>query len=271
MGEYPAHIILKLDTKNPIELGDFVGAFTSLANEFDRFIKAEHPDLASDAQIYVREVNAGCIEADLIPWLAVAAPLIAEMDKVLIVEDFIRRWGSRFLSFANGNREAQPASRPELKDWANAVAAIAKDPNASSTISAATYEDGKRQVRAAFKFSTGEAAQAQAMIEDRRGELDRKQGGKYQRVLMCFTRSDINDASIGRPSGERVTIEEISPGSLPLMYASEIAEERIKHEIRETKIYKKGFVVDVTVQTRAGRPVAYAVTNIHQVIDLDEG
>jgi len=74
----------------------------------------------------------------------------------------------------------------------------------------------------------------------------------------------------GKPSGERIVIEDISDKPLALIYASEMAEDRIKHEIREAdeNVFKKGFVVDVNVRSIGGRPVAYAVTNVHQVIDL---
>jgi hypothetical protein len=49
-----------------------------------------------------------------------------------------------------------------------------------------------------------------------------------------------------------------------------MAEDRIKHEIREAdeNVFKKGFVVDVNVRSIGGRPIAYAVTNVHQIIDL---
>ena len=67
-------------------------------------------------------------------------------------------------------------------------------------------------------------------------------------------------------------IEEISDRSLPLVYGSELSEERIKHEIREAdeNVYKKGFIVDINVKSTGGRPVAYAITNVHQIIDLPE-
>jgi hypothetical protein len=79
-------------------------------------------------------------------------------------------------------------------------------------------------------------------------------------------------AGVGKRSGERVVIDEISEKPLSLIYGSELAEQRIKHEIREAdeNVYKKGFVVDVNVRSVGGKPVAYAVTNIHQVIDLPE-
>lgn len=89
---------------------------------------------------------------------------------------------------------------------------------------------------------------------------------------MRFTRSDIGTVNVGKPSGERVKIEEISDRPLALVYGSQLAEERIKHEIREAdeNVFKKGFIVDVNVKSTGGRPVAYAITNVHQVIELPE-
>jgi hypothetical protein len=75
---------------------------------------------------------------------------------------------------------------------------------------------------------------------------------------------------MGKRTGERVKIEELSSRDLPLIYASDLAEQRIKHEVREAddNVYKKGFVVDVNVQLVSGKPAAYRITNVHQVIDL---
>src|SRR5450759_189531 len=80
------HIVLTLDTKEPIELGAFVGAFTSLGNEYERFIRQTNPDLAGEADMYVREVRSGSIIIDMIPWLSVAAPFIDDMEKAIIIE-----------------------------------------------------------------------------------------------------------------------------------------------------------------------------------------
>jgi hypothetical protein len=272
MGENPAHITLRLETKEPIEIGAFVGAFTSLAAEYDRFIKETNPDLKDDAQIFVKEVRKGSIEADLLPFLLGMGPLVTEMDKAIIVEEFVRRWGQRFMALLNGNKADLPNTKGELKDWMDGVQAIATDPNGSATIEAATYEDGKRQIRAAVKFDTRQARIAQETLENQKKELERRTSADYPRVLMVFTRSDVNNAQLGKTSGERVKIEEISPKPLALVYASDLAEQRIKHEIRDAdeNVYKKGFVVDVNVRLNNGRPAAYAVTNVHQVIDLDE-
>ncbi len=89
-------------------------------------------------------------------------------------------------------------------------------------------------------------------------------------MLMVFTQSNVKDVATGKRTGERVLIEDISQRDLPLIYASELAEQRIKHEVRDAdeNVYKKGFIVDVNVQLAGGRPAGYRVTNLHQVIDL---
>jgi hypothetical protein len=65
MEAFPAHLTLKLDTAEPIEIADFVGAFTSIANEFERYVEQSRPDLKADTRIYIKEVRSGCIEADM--------------------------------------------------------------------------------------------------------------------------------------------------------------------------------------------------------------
>jgi len=152
------------------------------------------------------------------------------------------------------------------------VAAIARDPNASSTLEAAVFEDGKREVRAALTFNTGGAKRVQATIEAAKERLNEEKHQIFERVLMFFTRSDVRDAPNGKRSGERVIIEEISKRDLAIMYASDLAKERIKHEIREENdnVFKKGFVVDVMSLTRNDKPVAYKILEVHEILDLPE-
>ena len=88
-------IRLKLDIDQPIEMGEFVGAFTSLASEYDRFIRSEHPDMAADATLYVKEVRHGSIEADLVAWGATALGLVGSLAAYNVVDEFVERLGNR--------------------------------------------------------------------------------------------------------------------------------------------------------------------------------
>lgn len=272
MRESPVHLTYTLDTKEPVELGDFVAQFVAIGNEFERFVKEQHKDLAGDATFFVKEVRKGSTIVDMIPGMSVAAPFIANADQILIVEDFVRRWGSRVMALVENKRQGAPETKSELKDFSKAMLAVARDPNASSTLEAATFEDGIRKVKVAFKFNTQEARAAEKVIEHRVTELDKPTQDPHERVLMIFTRSDVHAAAIGKPSGEKVLIEEISDKPLSLTYGSDLAERRLKHEIREAdeNVYKKGFIVDVHTKVSRGRPVAYAVTEVHDVIDIVE-
>jgi hypothetical protein len=109
-------------------------------------------------------------------------------------------------------------------------------------------------------------------IELHQAQIERKTHADYQRVLMIFKQANVKGTPVGKRTGELVQIEAISDRELPLIYASDLAEQRIKHEILEAKenVFQKGFVVDVNLETKGGRPVAYRVTNLHQVFDLPE-
>lgn len=273
MSSVESLLTLKIETAQPIKIEAFVGAFSSLAEEYRREVRASHPHMEIDAEIYVKEVRQGSTIAELLPVITtVGLPVLAALDQALIVEQFVKVWGERISALINGNLDDWKPSKSELGIFLRATQAIAQDPDAVSTLEAATYEDGKRQIKAAFKFTTKQAIEAQKTIEATYRELDAPEHSDHQRVLMVFTRSDVGSASIGKRSGERVKVEELSGKALALMYASDLAEERIKHEIREGEenIYKKGFVVDVNVKFVNGKPSVYAVTNVHEVIDLPE-
>lgn len=271
-GDELPHIILNIKTKQAIELSDFVSAFSSIASQYEKFVRLHYPELSGDANIFVREVRAGSIEADLIPWaLKGLSAVVNVIEQVQIVEKFVRTYGGMLGKYLDGEQE-QDATRSDLKDLMGAVSAIANDPNGRSTVQAVAFEDGKKQIKAVITFDTTQAREAQRQIEDQRLQLESGSSADHQRVLMVFKQSNVKDATMGKRTGERVTIEDISTRDLPLIYASELAEQRIKHEVREAdeNVYKKGFIVDVNVQLMSGRPVGYRVTNLHQVIDLPE-
>lgn len=277
-GENP-YLIMNIDTKNPIELSEFVGGFTSLSRQYERFLKVERPDLSKEAQIYVREVRAGSIEVDLLPWLMGAGGtaigtgvwVLDKMDKIQILEKFINDYKVKFNRFKSGNFDKDvPAS--ELKDWSDAVTAIATDENGNKTLSLATYEDGKKQIRAAFQFNTQDARKVRKVIDAKLIDMGQKTHPSQERVLMVYTRADINEAATNKKSGERVIINSIAKKHIPIMYSSELAEAQIKHELRTSEYpFKLGFVVDVFVETNAaGKAIAYAVTDFHSTIDLSD-
>jgi hypothetical protein len=198
-------------------------------------------------------------------------PELWEPRKALIVEQFVKLYGGRILSYINGNRVPE-ATKSDLKDLLGTVRAIANDPDGKSAIEAVDYESDGEKTRASIIFQTIEAKQAVDEIESHKLALEHQSDADYQRVLMTFRQSNVKDVSLGKRTGERVMVEDISSKELALVYASDLAEQQIKHEIREAdeNVFKRGFIVDVNVQMKGGKPAAYRVTNLHQVIDLPD-
>jgi len=234
-------------------------------------VQAEYPDATAEPRMFVREVRYGCIEADMITGLVAAA--VSGMDQILILEDFIRRWGARFNLLRTGAIPAnQLNTSPELKDWLRAVRSIAKDPLAAHRLSASKFVDGKREIAASFEFTAPEARAAEANIEARQEQLAKPDTSVRERVLMRFTRTDVHDATVNKKTGERVLVEALSPRDKPVMFLSEMVEQEIRAVIREAdeNVYKRGFVVDLVCQLSGEKIVAYAVRNLHSVIELDD-
>lgn len=273
MGENTPHIVLRLNTKQPIELSDFVRSFTSLANEYERFVRAEHPDLADQSTIYVKQVKEGSIEAELWNAALVAGGLaITHMDQLLILEQFVKQYGQRLGSFFKEGGRLADATKKELNDFMGQIASIANDPNGTAEIAAATYEDKKRQVKAAVRFKTPQAKTAQREIEAQKREMENKTDADHQRVLMCFVRPSIEKVSSHKRTGERALIESVHEKPLAVVYASDMARERIQHELKagEGNIFHLLFDVDVNVEMSQGKPIAYRIMAVHDVTDSPE-
>lgn len=269
MGAQQAFLTMKIDTHEPVEIGDFVGAFTSLANEFERYVRDEHPEAQAEPRMFVREVRYGCIEADMITGFAVT--LANGAAHLMVLEDFVRRWGARFnMLLAGSAPDNLLNTSQELKDWTKAVRSISKDPIASHRLSVARFVDGKRQIAASFEFTTAEARTVDANIETRLEQLAKPDAQPKSRVLMRFTRTDVHDAAVNKRSGERVVVDALSPKDKPIMFLSEMVEQEIRSAIRDAdeNVYKKGFVVDLVCQVAGDRISAYAISALHSVIDI---
>jgi len=212
----PVILTLRIENSQPVRLGSFVKSLTSLAVEYERSVREHDAFENTEAEVFIKEIRSGSIIADLIPVAASVAPLIAtELDQLGLAIDFVNKWKQRFSDLSSGVIPAG-ASKSDLKIWANSVESIARDPEASSTLEASTFEDGKRQVKASFRFSTREARKIEDVIEAEVIRLEDQKHADHERVLMVFTRSDIGSAPVGKKSGERVLIEELNSKPLAI-------------------------------------------------------
>jgi hypothetical protein len=270
-------IQLRIEFKEPIEIGAFVGAFAGLSGNYERYMRENHPDLAPEAELFIEQIESGSIIVDLLPWATLVGlpAMYGYMEQALLIEDFVRRWGDRLLTYVNPNGRAKDATKSELRDYVDSIAAIARDPDGKLELHAIAFEDGKREIRAIAKFNTKQAQIAKTELERHQIELERPEvTPPRQRVVMIFRQTNVNTSDPGKRTGEKVVVGDVSERVLPVIYGGDMVEQQIKHEIVEAdeNVYKRGFVVDVAIETKPGtrKPIAYRVLKLHTVFDLDE-
>jgi hypothetical protein len=269
MGDGKHYIQIRLETSEPIELGDFIAAFSSIGSEYARHIKKHFPDLGDDAKIYVSDVRHGSIIADLVP---VLMPFLQATNYALTIDKFVQRVGEIIRAYQTSNAKPTDITKGEIKDVMAGIVAIANDRNGRGDIRSITIENGKTEVRASVQFDTQQARTAVENMRDHIRLIEHHEDESRMMVLMRFFQSNLKDSELQRRSGEQVIIQSIDIHPRPLVYASEMAKDRIKHEIMESEgnIYKKGFYVDVIIDMVGERVAAYKVTNFHQVVDLPD-
>lgn len=252
----------------PVEAIEFGKMFESMGAEFEHMLDKKHPDLVGQAKLYVKEVRKGSLVADLIPLIQSA---IGAMHDVKVVSDFADVLKKQISPFLEG-RPSGAKSKNELSLIENILAPIAHEPNGTARIESVKYEKGVFKKSLEFKFTSNEARSGIAQVQRELLLLEQTASVKLSRVTMSFVRSAVTTSAVGKRSGELAVIEAISKKPLPVIYASELAEQKIKYEIKESEdnVFKKAFVVDVDVETRDGREIAYRITNVNQVFDLPE-
>lgn len=263
-----AYLEVKLHLDDPVEISDFAALFAGLGSEFERYLSDEHPEMHGSARMYVQEVRKGSVVATL---FAQIPDMIGMMDSVVVVLTFGALFNKRIRGFITGN-SLPKATKPQLNDILRTIRALAQDAQGTMTLKGIRHTQGLFTTDFEATFTASEARAAARTIEHQKLELDRVTTADHKRVLMTFTRSDVGNASVGKRSGERVVVPEISERPLSLIYGSDLAEAQIKHEIQNSQdnIFKRGFIVDLNVVFAGARAVAYSVTHLHSVIDLPD-
>ncbi len=261
-----ASLEIRLDLQKPVAIQDFVATFAGLGAQFERYLRSQDDKrFADEVGIYVKEVREGSMIAELIP---VATTMVSGMDQVIIVRQFSEFYKTRVQPYLRGRR-ADIGSKTELGEVMQAVTAVANDPNGSAEFKTVRYEDGKRDVKVFMSFRTKEAKKAIREINEHIVEIEGKASEIVENSLMVFYQSTKKNSE--KP-GDKAIIESVSDKPLAVLYASDLARQKIKDEMvsGDRNIYKLGFFVDVNIEKKGGRAVAYRITHIHDVIELPD-
>ncbi|CAM3316459.1 hypothetical protein [Asticcacaulis taihuensis] len=275
-------IRLTLDCDDPIELRDFVCSFTALGAEYDRFMKEKHPEISGDSSLYVKQVRAGSVIADLIPWmLDPSHMLIASVGAVVAVggivsainsmDEFLERLNNRISPYLKKRGRAPDATKSELTHYEHLLAIPANNSGASVKVASMERITDSETIRVSIEYDTTQAREIQQRLVEHKAELAHLSRADHERVLMQFTETNTTQVKTGKPTGHKVRIGKISQDPRKVFYATDLVKAKIEHEIKEAEdnIYKKVFDVDVNVENLNGRPYAYRITAIHGVENED--
>lgn len=92
MEQEAAQLVIHLDTQRPIDVDIFVAEFIGLKNQYEKFLRREHPDLASEAKFYVKEILPDRLKSSLSAMMNAIAQADLEAE-VTLASDEIDRVG----------------------------------------------------------------------------------------------------------------------------------------------------------------------------------
>ena len=268
MHDSSTRIVIKIETSELIQLGDFGCMLQSVASDYRRFLDAGHPE-HTDVGVLIGGIHRGSVLIDLVQTLA---PIVLADEHARLATGFIQFYKEFLSPYLTIGGRAKNVSQSDLESFRNTAKFIASLREGGQSFEAVRcYEKDGEKVLEKFRLGESEAFEMWPRIEQHINEIKSSspERTEHKKQLMRFQRVDRGDADPNRLSGERVIIEQITQKDRPLIYGTKSAKEKIKNEIRESyrNVLRKMFVVDVVVEQQEGRIGAYRVMKVHQVID----
>ena len=261
--EYTLH-----DERGVFELVEFVESMTGLSRAFAQYIAEKHPNLEEEARIFIKEMRPGSIITELVPWFVIAQPFVQELFKEAVIDAFIEWAKITMRRIVHGDTPPPPRTVDAVAAF---VAPIAKNETAVGRLASVEIYDGRTKSRARLEFTHPEALEVLKSAHEILGAKNNENTKIYDRVLMEITRADRREQKTGARTGELAIIREIEEKAHPIIYATDLARQRIKSEILgEENIFKKGFVVDVIAIYKNDKPYVYKIIDVHDVIVLPD-
>jgi hypothetical protein len=265
-------IVFKIERERPIALERLTYGMMALGAEYERFFRRVHPKSEpQEADLLVQRITEKCIWIELI---GAAAPILQGMDNILIFKEFVNWIGTRIGSLSVSGGRLEDANAKELDSLARLAGTIVADKNGEAEMLAIEYTSETKDKKVVAKISY-KSKDAETIIFNARRqikEITGKDANLHNKVLMRFFQTNIGDAKADKPTGEKVIIESITEAPRRVVYASEIAGQKIKSVWADKgqNPYELGFIVDVNVEEVNGKPRLYRITDVYDIFRLDE-
>ena len=265
-GEVPL-IVVVIENTDPIDLLDFTASLTGLAREHEARVRVQRPGLDLDeTRLLIVEVRKGSIILEMLPALA---PIITNVEYANTAIDFVKHMAGMVGQLKLPGGRLDDPTTAQLKNLGDTVQSIVRDSTGRLKIEA-RYKHGK--VLQELVIEKDDAVVIEANVTGQRREIEQSKSVAYPRVLMRLHQSSVEDLRVGKRTSEKGIVESIDMTPRTLIYVSDLAGQRIKEEIMKPdgNPFQKGFVIDLDVETVGGKPRAYRVIEVYDIIDLDD-
>lgn len=256
-------LLVKIKHSKPIEVKDFVATINAMGNLFDGFCRANGDSSeARKAKLYVEKIEHGSIEIFLTE--AVTALALPFMENMNLIMEFAGHIKDVIYYFTKGLGTKPELSLPELRNYHDVFAVTAGDNKGETQIGAIRIGDTHNVYNNCvfnYQDSNSSQNQIQRTEQELRDELPTETVYRRRLLTIHQMRSDSNT-----DKGNQGHIDELNKRPLSLVFESDELKNRILYSSENPTL--QAYLVDVVVLTTGGRPVAYKVTDLHDIIPL---
>ena len=257
--------VLRIHIKHsqPIEISDFTKTMNGVSGLFSSFAQQNGKSKEeANAKLYVSKIQQGSIDIHLIE--IATTGIIPFMENSNLILDFAKHIKSIYDYYVKGEPSRPELSMSDLRNIHDLVSVPSNDRKGTMSVQVING-DVENIIYNGCTFNNTDSNSSQNQI-DKEIEIKKKMQPSddvWERQLMTIyqVRKD------GTPAGNKGVIDAISDKKLGLLFDSDELENKILHS--EENPMRKAYYVDVVILTANGKPAAYKVLELHDVIDLD--
>lgn len=221
-------IVFRIDRETPLSLEHLTFGMMALGAEYERFVRSEHPKAADhEVDLLVQHVTEGSIIIELI---GAMQPLFNGMNNVVVFGQFVDLLSVKIAALTQPRGRLEDATPGELENMTRMAETIVGDTKGEAEVFAMEYRSETKEKRVAAKV-VWKAKDAAKVIENATAQLREIRDGnadQHKGLLMSLYQTNISEAVPDRASGEKGIIEALSPKPRRLIYASDLAGQRVK-------------------------------------------
>ena len=249
-------LTITIQNKQPVELLDLTTSFVGLADEFRDHIQKNFPEVAAaEVRLYVKEIRAGSIVAELV---AISPQLIQGVSYLNAVVSFTKHLKAAY-DFLSGKSDGKPElEKGSYNNLTKILEPVAKD-------SASQLNIGSVEGNVYLTVNSVEANAAQESATRLLDDLSAKSAALHEKVLLYWYQARADAHS---KSGDKGIIESIA--SHPVKVICKDDSTKAQMVLNEENPFKEAFIVDVVVETIGGKPALYKVLAVHEKLDRGE-